>query len=122
MMDKPDEQEGITEPKKRGNADHPAFKAAMWKKGQSGNPKGRTPRHSISRAMKQLLESTYYPENSDSEKFPKGGISGYELIARALFREAKMGDRLAIKDIQERDEGKVPDVVDVYQNAEGERP
>lgn len=69
-----------------------------FKKGQSGNPKGRPKGTSITSRLKKLCEQA------------EG--QGYEAIAQAMFKAAMKGDFRFCKEIIDRIDGKIPDKVE----------
>ena len=72
----------------------------QWKKGQSGNPKGRPKGTSIERAIKDLLED---------------GIKGDDIqkaLARVAIQKAMGGDFKFYQMVLERIDGKVVDKVE----------
>lgn len=91
-------------PKKRGN---PQFLKPPWKKGESGNPNGR-PTHvkilsdEITRQM--LLPADF--KNASGKPIFKDKRT-YEVYVGALIKLAMKGNATAIKEINERLEGKV---------------
>ena len=71
----------------------------QWKKGQSGNPKGRPKTDSITKAIQQLL---------------KDGVNGqslYDAIARVAIQRALQGDHRFWQYVIERTDGKVADTL-----------
>lgn len=77
-----------------------------WKKGESGNPKGRPPAVKISSAAFQCLR----------EIEPETGITYAELIAIALIREAINGNVSAAREILEITEGPIPKRLEISAN------
>jgi Family of unknown function (DUF5681) len=96
-----------------------------WQKGQSGNPKGRTPNAAI-KALRNLTVETYrtvveivltgdivaLKEMAANESIPAIQVG----VARAFLKAIKDGDYGIIERIAERIVGKIPDVVHVNQN------
>lgn len=76
----------------------------QFPKGQSGNPKGRPKLTRLTDALREQLAET----NPDA---PEETIA--EQIARALIKEAKSGNVLAIREIADRTEGKPKQAIDV---------
>ncbi|HWO01027.1 MAG TPA: DUF5681 domain-containing protein [Blastocatellia bacterium] len=77
-----------------------------FRPGQSGNPNGwpkGVPR--VSTALAQLLRC------AATEKYQV--MNKADLVARALFNKAVRGDVEAIKEVMNRTEGKVKDVVEI---------
>ena len=71
----------------------------QWKKGESGNPKGRPKKDSITKAIQTLMDE---------------GIDGqplYEAIARVAVQKALRGDRHFWTYVIERCDGKVADAL-----------
>tara|TARA_B100001123_G_C15308018_1_gene1023368 strand:+ start:1264 stop:1704 length:441 start_codon:yes stop_codon:yes gene_type:complete len=90
-------------PKKDGrknNGQHEAFKSKQWKKGQSGNPKGRPKGKTLSEEIKAMLHD---------ELKGGDGLTHLEAIARVMVKEALKGKFPFAKEILERTEGKVAD-------------
>lgn len=78
-----------------------------WKKGQSGNPKGRPP--TLKEFSDALRISAY--EAADA-KIPKGRKDNrLRAAADALMLKAMTGDVPAIKEVADRLDGKVPQAV-----------
>lgn len=73
-----------------------------WKPGQSGNPGGRPKRKPISDAYTAILEA----KNTD-------GVTGAQMIALAMFKQALKGNVQAVKEITDRVEGALRQSVDV---------
>lgn len=68
-----------------------------WKKGQSGNPKGRKPKsRAVSEEIRRLLQ----------QRAPSTKRSNLEVIVSKLMALAREGDKEAIKYICDRLEGK----------------
>lgn len=82
-----------------------------WKPGQSGNPKGKPKGTiSISTHLKKFLDSRVSaPKGSD---IAFGKITVAERLALALISQANKGNVQAAKEILDRTEGKVVDVVE----------
>lgn len=81
-----------------------------FKKGESGNPKGRPKLTKLTDALREQLAET----NPDA---PEETIA--EQIARALISEAKLGNIAAIREVFDRSEGRAPLTLDVG-NKDGE--
>ena len=78
-----------------------------WKKGQSGNPKGRGGKKRgkfISTVLKELLKSKYSAYDAKSKKKIKK--TGSEMIAMQAMKKGMSGDMRAIEYITDRSEGK----------------
>jgi hypothetical protein len=84
----------------------------MWKKGQSGNPKGRPKRGDT---WAEIIRSM-------SEEVGDGGISKKEAIVSKLLDMALEGDIRAINCVLERVEGKAVAPVAVHSSDSGELP
>ena len=70
-----------------------------WKAGQSGNPKGRPKRKTITETIHELLE----------EKFPgQDEKTNREMIARVAIEEAIKGGFPFVKEVIDRNDGRVP--------------
>ena len=100
MMDNPD---AITGGDKQANNNRYKGLKPRWKKGESGNPKGRPPKDiSITSLVKEILEQE-----------GAGGKTHAQLVAEAMVKLAEdchfKGNVAAIKELLERVEGKVPD-------------
>jgi hypothetical protein len=81
-----------------------------FKKGESGNQKGRPKLTKLTEALRQQL----------SEEMPGASERTVaEAVARALIREALTGDVPAIRECFDRSEGKAPMTLDVG-NKDGE--
>ena len=85
------------------------LKPGPWKKGQSGNPQGLSLRRVVSDILRQPLE------NVD----PKTAKS-IEILAVAIVRDAIKGSKEDRKEIWERLEGKVAQVISG--GSEGDKP
>jgi len=91
----------LTEKQRRSRANLKPFK-----KGQSGNPKGRTPKDlCITSLIKEELEEI--ASTADGKK-----MTWAQLFAKALVRKACKGHNVAIKEVIERVDGKVPTPVE----------
>ena len=78
-------------------------KLRQWKKGESGNKGGRRQGPGITDALFVIMK----------EIDPKSGLSGAQAIARATFKLAVKGHPIALREVWERVEGKVAQVIDV---------
>lgn len=78
-----------------------ARSGGTWRKGQSGNPKGRIP---VADRYRRLL----------AETDERTGESNEERIARVYIAQAKQGKLASWEHILERVEGKVPDTVNQH--------
>jgi len=74
-----------------------ALRPYQWKPGQSGNPKGRPKRKTLSEAVYEVL----------MEEFPNTGKTNLEMLARVIVKEAMKGKFPFAKEILDRLEGKV---------------
>ena len=82
-----------------------------WKKGQSGNPKGRPKKADcLTSLLKEEIEKVD-PEDKD-------GRTHMEMIVDATMRLAKNGNATALKEIWERMDGKVRDKLELTGGAE----
>ncbi len=82
----------------------------QFAKGQSGNPNGRPKITKLTEALREQL----------AEEMPGASEKTVaEAIARALIREALVGNIAAIKEVFDRAEGKAPMTLDVG-NKDGE--
>jgi len=79
----------------------------QFPKGVSGNPNGRPKLTKLTEALRQQL-SEQMPNASEETQA--------EAIARALIREALIGNVQAIREIGDRTEGKAPLTLDVGKN------
>ena len=72
-----------------------------WKKGESGNPRGRPKKKdSLTDALRELLQEACL---TDAEKRSWG-----ELFVHSRLRQALKGDAMAAKEIWDRHDGKIP--------------
>ena len=72
-----------------------------WKKGESGNPRGRPKKKdSLTDALRELLNEACL---TDAEKRSWG-----ELFVHSRLRQALKGDAMAAKEIWDRHDGKIP--------------
>ena len=82
-----------------------------WRKGQSGNPKGRPKKADcLTSLLKEEIEKVD-PEDKD-------GRTHMEMIVDATMRLAKNGNATALKEIWERMDGKVRDKLELTGGAE----
>jgi len=77
-----------------------------WKKGESGNPKGRPPMPDLKEALTKLL----------SEQ--QNGTTALEAILKALFKRALSGDVRAAQELLDRGFGKSQQLIDVTTQGE----
>lgn len=77
-------------------------KPGTWKPGQSGNPKGRPKRRTITEELCKLLDQ---PDET--------GKQGWQQVAELLLRLAKEGDRAMLKDLVDRTDGKPKQTVEL---------
>ena len=91
--------------KKQPNRKLPeALKKAAWKKGQSGNPKGRPVKgECLTSLLKDEIEKIC-PDDKD-------GKTWKELIVIATMRLAIEGNKAALKEVWERIDGKIPQAI-----------
>lgn len=95
-------------PRPRGNSNHPAFKAAQFKKGQSGNPGGK-PKFYVRMATK-LADELAMPAPAPISKALglKKGATKYDACLASMLHCAMTGDWQAALGIREVIEGKLP--------------
>lgn len=86
--------------RRNGNGQNKAFVEKKWKPGQSGNPKGRPKKKTLSEEIQGLLDDTMKGA---------GGMTHREALARVIIKEALRGKFQFTKEIYERMEGKVAD-------------
>jgi len=79
-------------------------KSNQWKKGESGNPNGR--RGSIKDLLNNLLDENVQLEDGTE-------VNKKEALAKSLYRLALRGNMTAMRELLDRSEGKVKDVVEV---------
>lgn len=89
---------------KRGGKISPATE---FKKGVSGNPKGRPP---VLRPLKEVIEKILNEEQN--------GITALEAVIIALHRRAVKGDTAAIRELLDRYYGKPKQEMDVTSNGQ----
>ena len=89
----------------------------MWKKGQSGNPKGVQARDA---GLKSLLLNRLDYIVDDLGRKPRNPnrLTWRERLVNSLLRQAEDGHPVAIKEIWERLEGKVVQAIDVHVETE----
>lgn len=80
-----------------------------WKPGQSGNPKGRPPKH-------ESLTSLLKEELDQASPQDKEGRTWKELIVLATLRLAVAGNRTALREVWDRSDGKVTKQFEVTDN------
>lgn len=91
----------VREKQAKKHALTPEMEAVKWKPGQSGNPKGRPPKElCITSLIKEELEEVLRAEG--------GNITFARAFAKALIRKAIKGHNVAMKELLERVDGKVP--------------
>jgi hypothetical protein len=79
-----------------------------FKKGQSGNPKGRPPKgHAITDLLNKYL----------CETAPGDKVERKQKLIEAMFKHAVEGDTTAMKYIVDRIDGKIPDTVNLSVNS-----
>ena len=96
---KPNNQLSKQAGKKKKKRSNPNFEKHQWKKGQSGNPKGKP---------KGTLSLTTILRNLLSEPGTDGKTKGDELMELAV-KHAKKGNYGFFREIYNRIEGKMPD-------------
>ena len=89
--------------KQKPNSGHENIKPHMWKKGQSGNPKGRPKK---GKRLTDIIEK-YLPMVPEIDENPDGKTY-QDLIAEALLIGAVKGNAVLIKEVLDRVDGKVP--------------
>ena len=82
---------------------NPAFEAAMWKPGESGNPGGRPKKKSITELYEKLLAEPEFMED-------------LEASIRKMILSGRMVGQLQLKEMAERVEGKVTQPLDIDMN------
>ena len=88
---------------KRVRGTNPEFLNNQWKPGQSGNPKGRPKKKSISEELHDLME--------DLRKRKNKNMTTREALAEVIIEQALAGRFTFMKEILDRTEGKVADKV-----------
>jgi len=83
-----------------------AKKDTRFQKGKSGNPKGRPP---VGKSLAEMIRAVA-DEPSDA------GVSRLDAVIRRLFRDAESGRHAATALLLERGWGKVPLVVESWQD------
>ncbi len=82
------------------------LKEYQWKKGQSGNPKGRKPKEKcLTELMRQMLNERH---PTDDKK-----RTWLQMIVEATLRLAMKGNATALREVWERMDGKIPLDVDM---------
>ena len=79
-----------------------------YKKGESGNPKGRPPMPDLKQAISDLLNDE------------QNGMTALQAILRALFKRALNGDVRAAQELLDRGFGKSTQLVDANINVEAD--
>ena len=79
-----------------------------YKKGESGNPKGRPPMPDLKQAVSDLLNDE------------QNGMTALQAILRALFKRALNGDVRAAQELLDRGFGKSTQLVDANINVEAD--
>ena len=83
-----------------------------WKKGQSGNPKGRKPvGTSVAELAREILEA--------QSEFDEEGITLIRGILKKAGQQARGGDNYARQWIVERAYGKIPDKLITREDKDG---
>lgn len=84
-----------------------------WKPGQSGNPAGRPKKDlCLISLVKEEFEKEAMGKDADGNLMPLG-MTKAQAFARALVNQAIKGHNVAIKELLDRIDGKIPDVVDL---------
>jgi hypothetical protein len=83
-----------------GNSEKQRANLRPWKKGQSGNPSGRPKKNHVTKMYEQLLAN---PQNRKAIK---------DAILKTLV-SGRMSGVLQLREVAERTEGKVADIVDM---------
>ncbi|HQQ75748.1 MAG TPA: DUF5681 domain-containing protein [Thermoanaerobaculia bacterium] len=81
-------------------------------KGASPNPGGKPKQKPITEAYRRLVESSA----EALEKLDKKNLTGADVVALAIFRQAAKGNALAAREMTDRLEGKVAQPVDANVN------
>ena len=80
-----------------------------WKKGQSGNPKGKPKgAKTLTSTLKELLEREINVKNHPITGEQNVRLTVREMVMLSLLKKASQGDVKAIETILERSDGKVP--------------
>jgi len=82
--------------------------AHLWKPGQSGNPKGRPKKRTLSEELRDFIDQ----EMRDAEGNGKG-ITHRQALARVIVKQALSGKFPFVKEIFDRLEGKVADRTEI---------
>jgi hypothetical protein len=76
-----------------------------WKKGQSGNPKGRTPyKGSLTELIRAALRQTHL-----CGKDLPDGLTAAHILAETMIQHAIKGQAPYMKEVMDRNDGKLPD-------------
>jgi len=92
----------------KGRADH--LVDFRWKKGQTGNPKGRPRGPTLTTVLKQMLENTYTYKDPETGEIKRdaAGRTNREIIVGATIALATKGHAQALKEVWNRIDGRVP--------------
>lgn len=114
----------MARPKKGEVPEH--LKPFQWKKGQSGNPRGRPRGRLISEAYHKILSTKLPPGKDVDERIKKvltdlveEGATIAEFVALAQVKEAMDGKTYAASEISDRTEGKPKQTQEIVGPDEG---
>ena len=91
--------------KQPNNKRNPNLTGPRWKKGQSGNPMGRPPKH-------ECLTSLLKEELDRIGPGDKRGRTWRELIVLATLELARKGHPVALREIWQRADGRLPQAIE----------
>lgn len=88
----------------------PEMEAAKWKPGKSGNPNGRPKKElSLISIIKAELESPAYSKDGDQIRDRDGNpLTWAQVLGKSIVRQAGKGNSVAMKELLDRIDGKVP--------------
>lgn len=105
-----DPQPGVPAGSEAARAKSLANLAPAWPPGQSGNPKGRPVKRPITDAIEQVLERGI-PEDIARGRPELRGKKMLDLVAEQIVRHVIKGNAGALKEMYERIEGKMKQVI-----------